>query len=222
MKRTRRGASILPETVLYDPDLTSTLPMGLTVTSGLNAMAHAAEGLYARDASPVHRLAALEGLRALRDALRGLVQDPDDATARDEALYGAWLCGAVLGGVSMSVHHKLCHTLGGALDLPHAATHAILLPHTIAFVEEHDPGSVASARALFGAEVGPGLHDFARAVGAPLALADLGVQDGDVGALADLATREPYWSPRPLERDAVAALLTRALTGERPRLTQEV
>ncbi|WP_375000841.1 maleylacetate reductase [Aeromicrobium sp. CTD01-1L150] len=221
IKQTRRGESILPDTVIYDPDLTSTLPSSLAVTSGLNAMAHAAEGLYAHDSSPVHRMVALEGLRALRDALRRMVCDPDDSDARDEALFGAWLCGAVLGGVSMSIHHKLCHTLGGALDLPHADTHAILLPHTITFVEQYDPAAVAAASVLFGDEVGAGIYDFARDIGAPLSIADLGVRATDIDDLAELATREPYPCPRPLERDAIADLLTRALTGERPRLTKE-
>ncbi|WP_319518867.1 maleylacetate reductase [uncultured Martelella sp.] len=216
VKTTRRGPEILPETVIYDPDLTTSLPRHLAVTSGLNAMAHAAEGVYARDGSPVYTLMALEGLRAFRDALPAIVDDPDNAEGRDGAVYGAWLCGTVLGGVGMSVHHKLCHTLGGSLDLPHADTHAILLPHTIAFIEETAPEALASVAGLFGGRAGAGLYDFARSLGAPLRLADLGVTETQLDRMAELATANPYWSPRPLDRKSIRGLLQRAWAGKRP------
>jgi maleylacetate reductase len=119
--------------VIYDPDLTLGLPMGLTMTSAMNAMANAAEGLYARDRNPVSTLAAIEGLKAFTEALPVIAGDPRHGEARGRALYGAWLCGMVLGQVGMALHHKLCHTLGGSFDLPHAETHAVVLacPHRV-------------------------------------------------------------------------------------------
>lgn len=213
VKTTRRGPEILPEVVIYDPALTDGLPLGLSVTSGLNAMAHAAEGVYAQDGSPIFTLMAVEGLTALKEALPALTLDPRDPAARDRALYGAWLCGTVLGGVGMSIHHKLCHTLGGALDLPHAETHAILLPHTLAYVEAGAPEALDPVAALFDGRAGRGMQDFARSLGAPLRLSDLGVREEQLDSLADLAMKSPYWSPRPLQRDAIRALLGRALTG---------
>lgn len=216
VKTTRRSADILPEVVIYDPALTDTLPRRLAVTSGLNAMAHAAEGVYARDGSPIYTVMALEGLRALRDALPVIIEDPEDSSARDLAVYGAWLCGTVLGGVGMSIHHKLCHTLGGALDLPHADTHAILLPHTMAFVEEAEPQVLAPVAALFGGRAGAGLYDFARSVGAPFSLAALGVEEAELDDVTEQALANPYWSPRLLDRSGIRNLLQRALTGERP------
>ncbi|MFV0243648.1 MAG: maleylacetate reductase [Qingshengfaniella sp.] len=216
VKTTRKGPEILPETVIYDPDLTDGLPLPMTISSGLNAMAHAAEGVYAQDGSPIFTLIAVEGLGALKGALPRLVADPQDRDARDEALYGAWLCGTVLGGVGMSIHHKLCHTLGGALDLPHAETHAILLPHTIAYVETGAPEALAPVAALFGGQAGRGLHAFAQGLGAPMSLADLGVREDQLDALADQAVANPYWTPRPLDRPAIRALLGRALTGGVP------
>ncbi|MFD7004730.1 maleylacetate reductase [Rhodococcus jostii] len=219
VKTTRRGPEILPETVVYDPALTDSLPIPLSIASGLNAMAHAAEGVYARDGSPIFTLMALEGLAALRDALRELTIDPADHGARDRALYGAWLCGTVLGGVGMSVHHKLCHTLGGALDLPHAQTHAILLPHTIGFVEETEPTVLAPVADLFGGSAGRGLHDFAVEVGAPLRLSELGVTPEQLDRVADLALAAPYWSPRPLDRDSIRRLLQHAYDGTCPEST---
>ena len=122
LKTTRRDAKIQPETVIYDADLLATLPDHFAATSGLNAIAHAVEGLYAADGNPIIALMAEEGIRALANAL------PLGAGGREEALYGAWLCGAVLGSVSMALHHKLCHVLGGTFNLPHAETHAVILP----------------------------------------------------------------------------------------------
>ncbi|MCB1395296.1 MAG: maleylacetate reductase [Rhodobacter sp.] len=213
LKTTVRGPRILPEVVIYDPDLTLSLPVGMSVTSGLNAIAHAVEGLYARDRNPVTSLMALEGIRALRDALPGIVRDPADRRARAGALYGSWLCGTVLGTVGMALHHKLCHTLGGSFDLPHAETHAILIPHTAAYNACPD---LDGAAALFGGALGPGLWDFARDLGAPLALADLGLKETDLDRAADLAVQNPYWNPRPVERAAIRELLDRAFRGERP------
>ncbi len=221
LKTTRRSADILPEMVIYDPDLTDTLPAALSITSGLNAMAHAAEGVYAQDGSPIYTLMALEGLRALRAALPAIAGDPGDKDGRDQALYGAWLCGTVLGGVGMSIHHKLCHTLGGSLDLPHAETHAILLPHTIAFVEQAVPDCLAPVAALFGQpRAGAGLFEFVQGllqqVGAPTNLAQLHVRYDQLDQMAELAIANPYWCPRPLERAALRALLQNAWTGQSP------
>ncbi|MFL6694112.1 MAG: maleylacetate reductase, partial [Ramlibacter sp.] len=133
LKKTGRDPRVLPRTVIYDPELTLTLPVALSVTSGINAIAHAAEGLYAVDGNPVMDLMAAEGIAALGRALPAIRVDPGDIAARSDALYGAWLCGTVLGNVGMALHHKLCHTLGGTFNLPHAQTHTIVLPHALAY-----------------------------------------------------------------------------------------
>lgn len=124
VKRTGRDLRVLPRSVIYDPDLTLTLPAHVSGVSGMNAIAHAVEALYAPDGSPIVTLMALEGVKALAEALAEVVMTPHDRAARATALYGAWLCGACLGSVTMSLHHKLCHALGGAFDLPHADLHA--------------------------------------------------------------------------------------------------
>ena len=120
-KRTGRDPRVLPASVIYDPELTLTLPVAMSVTSGMNAIAHAVEALYAPDATPVISLMAEEGVRALTGALPTLVRPRTTSTRAVVAQYGAWLCGACLGATTMSLHHKLCHRLGGTLDLPHAA-----------------------------------------------------------------------------------------------------
>lgn len=217
VKTTVKGTAILPEVVIYDAELTLGLPVATSVTSGLNAMAHALEGLYAKDRNPLTGLMAMEGLRSLKQALPAIVERPRDLQARGDALYGAWLCGTVLGSVGMALHHKLCHTLGGSFDLPHAETHAILLPHTAAYNAQAAAEVLAPAASLFGGELGGGLYDFAGSLGAPLALAALGLRESDLDKAADLAAKNPYWNPRPVERDAIRELLQRAWSGARPR-----
>lgn len=216
IKTTRRDPRIRPEAVIYDPELTVGLPVGMSVASGLNAIAHAVEGLYATDANPVTSMMAVEGIAALQRALPGICRDPGDLGARSDALYGSWLCGTVLGAVAMALHHKLCHTLGGALDLPHAETHAILLPHTVAFNAAAAAEALEPAARLFGGDLGGGLHDLARSLGAPVALRDIGVNRDDLGRIADLAVKNPYANPREVTRDGILALLEAAWAGARP------
>ncbi len=215
-KTTFRDPKVLPNVVLYDPELTLGLPVAISVASGLNALAHAAEGLYAEDRNPVASLMAGEAARALARALPGIVAAPQARAAREQALYGAWLAGAVLGQVAMSLHHKLCHTLGGSFDLPHAETHAVLLPHTVGFNAAAVPELLAPLAATFGGSPGPALFDFAATVGAPRRLKDLGMKAADLDRAAELATRNPYSNPRPIERGAVRALLQAAWEGARP------
>jgi maleylacetate reductase len=217
-KRTFRDPKIRPETVIYDVELTLSLPKGLSITSGLNAMAHAVEGLYARDGNPVLSLMAEDGIRALGAALPVIGRDPADKAARSDALYGAWLCGIVLGSSSVAIHHKLCHVLGGSFDLPHAETHAIILPHAIAYNASAAPEAISRvARALGVGEAAPGLFDMAKAAGAPTALRDIGMPESGLDRAADLAVADPYWNPRPIERNAIRALLDDAWHGRRPK-----
>lgn len=216
VKTTVRDPKIRPQVVIYDPDLTLGLPVAMSVTSGLNAMAHAAEALYAKDRNPISTLMALEGLRAMRDALPVIISDPQNAEARASALYGAWMCGTVLGMVAMALHHKICHTLGGSFDTPHAETHAIMLPHTVAFNAAEVPDLLAPVGELFGASAGAGLWDFAHSIGAPLALRDLGLTETDLDRAAKIATENPYWNPRPIERSSIRRLLQGAWEGSRP------
>lgn len=215
-KTTIRDEQVVPDVVIYDPQLTLGLPVGMSVTSGLNAMAHAAEGLYASDRNPVTSLFAMEGLRALKEALPVITGSPSDGAARGRALYGAWMCGIVLGSVAMALHHKLCHTLGGSFDTPHAETHAIMLPHTVHFNEQAVPELLAPAAELFGGSAGGGLWDFAKSIGAPLALRDLGLASHDLDRAADLATANPYENPRAIDRSSIRDLLQRAWEGARP------
>ncbi|MBD9447403.1 maleylacetate reductase [Rhizobium sp. RHZ01] len=215
-KTTIRDAKILPEVVIYDPALTLGLPVAMSITSGLNAMAHAMEGLYASDRNPISTLMALEGLRALARSLPEIVNAPRDVKARTDALYGAWLCGTVLGTVGMALHHKICHTLGGSFDTPHAETHAVMLPHTVAFNATAAAPELAPAAEIFGGSIGGGLWDFAKAIGAPLSLKEFGLSEADLDRAASIAVENPYWNPRPIDKTSIRSLLQDAFEGRRP------
>jgi maleylacetate reductase len=217
-KRTGRDVRVLPRSVLYDPELTLSLPAGLSAASGINALAHAVEALYAPDASPVISLMAEEAVRSLADALPRVVADGTDLDARSDALYGAWLCGSVLGATTMSLHHKLCHTLGGTLNLPHAQTHTVVLPHALAYNAAAAPDAVAAlSRALGSADPARELWELAGRLGATRSLAELGMEEGDIARIADLAVAAPYANPRLVIREGVEALLRAAYLGEPPR-----
>ena len=217
LKKTGRDLRVLPRTVIYDPELTLSLPVSLSVTSGINAIAHAAEGLYAVDSNPIMDLMAEEGIAALGRALPAIVKNARDMAARADALYGAWLCGTVLGHVGMALHHKLCHTLGGSFNLPHAQTHTIVLPHALAYNARDASGAMQRiARALQGASAPQAVFDLAHNNGAPVALKDIGMKAADLDKACDIALRNQYPNPRPLERAAIRQLLQHAFDGVRP------
>jgi maleylacetate reductase len=216
-KVTQSSPKILPEVVIYDVDLTFTLPVSQSVTSGMNAIAHAVEALYTREANPLISLLAESGIGALARGLPRIAADPRDREARSSALYGAWLCGICLGTVGMALHHKLCHTLGGMFDLPHAETHTAVLPHAVAYNRAATPAAMqAVARALGVEDPAAGLYDLAKSLGATMALRDLGMPQSGIAQATDASLANPYWNPRPLEKEAIRALLASAYEGARP------
>jgi len=218
LKKTGRDLRVLPRTVIYDPELTVGLPLDLSVTSAINAIAHAAEGLYAVDCNPIMALMAEEGIAAIGRALPCISRDTGDRVARSDALYGAWLCGTVLGHVGMALHHKICHTLGGSFNLAHAQTHTIVLPHALAYNALAAPQAMARiARALHAPSAAQAVFDLAQANGAHVALRDIGMREADLDKACDIAMLNQYPNPQPLERRALRQLLQDAFDGARPK-----
>jgi maleylacetate reductase len=206
--------------VIYDPQLSLGLPLAITVSSAFNAIAHAAEGLYAPDANPVISLMAEEGIRAGVAALPLLQADARDLEGRSDALYGAWLCGMVLGATTMGLHHKLCHTLGGSFNLPHADVHTVVLPHALAYNAAAAPDAlrrIGHALGVDADDVPSALQALARRYGAPASLAALGMPASGLDRAADLAVQNQYANPRALDRAALRALLQRAFDGAPPQ-----
>jgi alcohol dehydrogenase class IV len=217
VKRTRRDPRMMPSVVIYDPELTLALPAAVSGPSGMNAIAHCVEALYARNANPITSLMAEEGIRALGASLPIVVRTPGDLAARSEALYGAWLAGSALAAVGMALHHKLAHVLGGSFELPHAETHTLLIPQAAAYNRQAAPEAMARvARALGASDAPTALFDLAVMLGAEMRLRAFGLSEADLDRAAALATEDPYDNPRPVTRAGVRALLQDAYDGRRP------
>ena len=217
LKVTQRSGKILPEVIVYDVDLTLGLPVPMSIASGLNAVAHAAEALYAPDGNPLISALAEEGVAALLGALPGVRAEPTDARARSQALYGAWLCGVCLGAAGMGLHHKLCHVLGGTFGLPHAEMHAVILPHALAYnLPAASDARRRLARTLGSNDPSGALARLAASMDAPRALRDIGMPESGLARAAEIATENPYANPRPVDRDELLLLLRRAWAGEPP------
>jgi maleylacetate reductase len=214
-KTTGTDAAVVPRAVIYDPELTVSLPVGSSVTSAFNAMAHAAEALYSPEASPLLAMAARESIRSAMSSAALVVEAPKDLEGRTGLLYAAWLAGMCLGGSTMGLHHKLCHVLGGALDLPHAETHTVVLPHVLALNLPHAPEAQRTLTALFeAADPAREMQAAARAWGGPTSLAQLGMTELDIPTVVQLALQQPYPNPVPVDRRLLTTLLEAALQGD--------
>jgi alcohol dehydrogenase class IV len=216
-KRTGKDAKVLPRTILYDPALTLGLPRDVSAPSGMNAMAHCVEAMYAPGAGPLTSLMAEDGIRALARALPAIADNPEDRNARHDALYGAWLAGMVMEAAGNALHHKLCHILGGAFNLPHAETHTIILPHATAYNAAAVPEVMQRIAAALGADdAATGLFALNRRIGTLTALKDVGMPEDGIDRAVDGAVNAGFWNPAPLEPQVLRRLLTNAYEGRPP------
>ncbi|KAK2030319.1 iron-containing alcohol dehydrogenase [Colletotrichum zoysiae] len=224
-KTSTTDPKILPKVVIYDVDLTMDLPVKVSAPSGINAMAHSFEALYSRQASPLTDYFALESIKALSSALPVIVTNPTSVEARTSALYGAFLAGMLATATGIALQHKLAHAAGGSLNLPHAETHSVFLPHSIAYnaqsFSEDTMTRLSSALAQStenSAEgIVTGLNELLRLLEIPSGLKDLGMQEADIDRVAGVASDTPYWNPRPLEKPKIREIVRRAWAGERAR-----
>lgn len=215
-KKTGRDPKVLPKTVIYDPALTLDLPPHVSAASGMNAMAHCVEALYAHDGNPIVSMMAEEGIRALASALPRVMENPKDIDARSDALYGAWLAGCTISTTSIALHHKLCHVLGGSFNLPHAETHSIVLPHAVRYNESAAEAMRRIERALGKRDAAAAIYDLEKKLRLPLRLADIGMKEQDLERAARIAADTPYPNPRKVEYAPVLELLRHAYEGVRP------
>ena len=215
-KKTGRDPKVLPKTVIYDPALTLDLPPHVSAASGMNAMAHCVEALYAHDGNPIVSMMAEEGIRALASALPRVMENPKGIDARSDALYGAWLAGCTISTTSIALHHKLCHVLGGSFNLPHAETHSIVLPHAVRYNESAAEAMRRIERALGKRDAAAAIYDLEKKLRLPLRLADIGMKEQDLERAARIAADAPYPNPRKVEYAPVLELLRHAYEGVRP------
>ncbi|MFC9266183.1 maleylacetate reductase [Streptomyces zhihengii] len=217
-KTTGTNSVVLPRTVIYDPDLTLTLPASLSVASGLNAMAHCVEAFWAPRRNPVSSAVAADGIRHLAAGLPAIAADPGDGTARADLLLGAYLAGSAFAVAGSGLHHKICHVLGGAFDLPHAETHAIVLPYVLALNAPNAPEAASRIASALGHE-NPvqGLHELGTKLGVPEGLRALGLSESDPETVIDdILALAPADNPTPVTRDGLKNLLRAAWAGTAP------
>ncbi|MEV6912726.1 maleylacetate reductase [Amycolatopsis sp. NPDC051071] len=217
-KTTGTDPRVLPRTVVYDPELTLTLPAELSVASGLNAMAHCVEAFWAPQRNPVSSAVAEDGIRHLANGLPAIAAGSGDLDARTELLLGAYLAGSAFAVAGSGLHHKICHVLGGAFDLPHARTHAIVLPHVLAFNAPYAPEAASRIASALGLpEPAAGLRRLGEKLGVPAGLRDLGLRENDIEAvLDDILALAPADNPRPVTADGIRGLLHAAWAGADP------
>ncbi|GIE28065.1 maleylacetate reductase [Actinoplanes italicus] len=211
-KTTGADDRVLPRTIVYDAELTLSLPVGLSVASGLNALAHCVDSMWAPRADPINQALAVEGVRALSGGLPAIVRKPGDLQGRELTLYGAHLAAVAFASAGSGLHHKICHVLGGMFNLPHAQTHAVVLPYVMELNAPGIPDRLADA-------FGPGgLARLRAEVDAPRALRDHGFREGDIpAAAAAILAVVPAGNPVPVTTDNLTDLLRRAWAGEEPR-----
>jgi maleylacetate reductase len=208
-KITGRDVKVVPRTIIYDPDLTLGLPAAVSAASGMNAIAHCVEALWVDSSTPVTIGLATEAMRRFAHNLPAVVADGANVAGRGECLVGAWLAGTVLSS-GTALHHKLAHVLGG-LGLPHAETHAIMLPHVMRFNLEAAPEAKARLQDALGSD------DPAAAVAAmlkkfpiPQRLRDVGFDAGKADFVAKEIAAASIAAPRPASASDVRELLTAA------------
>lgn len=220
LKTTRSDPKILPTTIVYDVDLTLSLPAQLTFTSGINAIAHCVEAMYSTQLNPIIEGVALSGISNLYKSLLVLKEKPNDLDARSDALSGAWAAGVCLGHVGMGIHHKLCHTLGGSFGLPHAQTHTVILPHAMGYNYSHAREAMDKIKAAINADLDAptALWNLEKELGTVMSLKDLGMKKEDLEKAADIASQAQYPNPAPLERAKLLELLENAWAGNKPSI----
>jgi alcohol dehydrogenase class IV len=174
--------------------------------------------MWAPRSDPIDRSLALDGLRALRIGLPLVVDDPMELPGREQTLYGAYLAAVAFASAGAGLHNKICHVLGGMFGLPHAETHAVVLPHVLALNAPAVPDVERRvARALGTESALRGLLELRRELGAPRSLSELGLGADDVpAAVQPVLDAAPPDNPTPVTAENVLALLRAAWAGEDP------
>lgn len=215
-KETGRDLRVLPKTVIYDPELTIGLPISIAGPSAMNALAHAVEGLYGPSANPFMSAMALESVRVLATHLPLMHESPTSMEERSQVLYGAYLAGAVLAVVGMSLHHKTCHVLGGLYGLDHGRMNAVVLPHALAYNKPAIPEVYERLSAVLGGDAAGKLYDLARDLETPASLLDIGMPEEGVRRAAALIVKEASSNVQPINEEQAVAFLANCAKGERP------
>lgn len=205
---------VLPSSIVYDASLLTSLPVEVSAASGLNALAHCVDSMWSPRSDPINRAMAQEAIRSLAEGLPAVARDAASTAAIEKTLYGAYLAGVAFASAGSGMHHKICHVLGGMFDLPHAQTHAVVLPHVLAFNSPNAREAERRIAAAFGSvTAAAGLAELCRIMHAPRALRDLGMPKDGIGrAVAPIVRAIPATNPSSVTEENVRELL-RAVWG---------
>jgi maleylacetate reductase len=207
-KLTGRDTRVLPRTIVYDPELTLALPAAASAASAMNAIAHCVEGLWVPGGTPFLAALAADAVRRFAAHLPRVIADGSDRAARAQCLAAAWLAGIVL-TAGTALQHKLAHVLGG-LGLPHAETHAIILPHVTRFNLAAAPDARARLAAALGGEPADRLAEMLSGLPIPQRLREVGFDSAKVDFVAAETAALAITTPRPVSAADVRALLAAA------------
>jgi maleylacetate reductase len=207
-KFTGKDLAVLPRVIVYDPDLTLALPAPVSAASAMNAIAHCVEGLWVADRTPYLMALATDAARRFGAHLPRVIADGNDREARGECLVAAWLAGVVL-TAGTALQHKLAHVLGG-LGLPHAETHAIILPHVTRFNLAAAPDARARLADALGGDGADRLADMLRGLPIPQKLSDVGFDRGKTDFVAAEIAKLAIAVPRAVSANDVRTLLAAA------------
>ncbi|MFE9651030.1 maleylacetate reductase [Streptomyces sp. NPDC006365] len=218
VKTTGVDPRVLPHSIVYDASLLLSLPVEMSVASGLNALAHCVDSMWGPRADPIDRALAVEGIRGLAQGLPTVAADPTGLTGREQTLYGAYLAAVAFASAGSGMHHKICHVLGGMFNLPHAQTHAVVLPHVLAFNATAVPETERRIAEAFGSPTAvAGLTALRETLQAPRALRDYGMpEDGIARAVAPALAAVPADNPTAVTEENLTALLRAAWEGSDP------
>jgi maleylacetate reductase len=219
VKTQRRSDAMMPKRVIYDVSLTLGLPLGISIASMMNAIAHSIEAAYAHDTNPVIQLIAEDSFRLGVPAMARLKDRPTDRQVRRDLLQASMMAGYALSSTSMALHHKLCHILGGAYDLPHAAVNAVVLPYAVAYNAPGATGVMARLSTALGTDDMAGhLQAMNSANGLPASLRELGLDESAIPTIVDTLLAQTFHNPVPLSKAAIASLLDDAFAGLPPSI----
>ncbi|MGI8606122.1 MAG: iron-containing alcohol dehydrogenase [Gaiellaceae bacterium] len=197
--------------IVYEPELTLTLPTSETVGTALNALAHCAEALYVEGRNAEADAEALTGAHLVSGALPAVVADGESSEARRELLEGAMHAGAALAGAGLGLGHAMAQALGGRYGIAHGSLNAICLPAALRFNEPAAGAEIARFGVAIGSDDPASRLEELAALGGFRRLRELGVREEDLDEVGAQAAGRAGTRANP--RPATGAEITEILRG---------
>lgn len=218
-KRTVIDDACRPSLIVYDPELSQSLPADITVMTGMNSVAHAVDALYGQNSGSMHIgpltiALAREALFAHQKGLSAVVHGEDNIANRQRLLYAGFLGGLLISMHGIAIHHRLCHVIGGLFDVPHGATNSIILPHAVAYNTGVVPQADQLIQEVFeGDNPAKCIYQFTQSLNAPADLREFGVPESAATQIAQHQIAHGGWNPREVTLASLTELVKNAING---------